>query len=47
MSDPIRRSLGLPAVSDLRVNDAPLQEPSSGVRNDSPVGKTLKKSVPV
>ena len=27
LSDPIRRSLGLPAVSDLRVNDAPLQEP--------------------
>ena len=27
LSDPVRRSLGLPAVTDLRVSDAPLQEP--------------------
>ena len=27
LSDPVRRGLGLPAVSDLRVGDAPLQEP--------------------
>ena len=27
LSGPVRRSLGLPAVTDLRVSDAPLQEP--------------------
>lgn len=27
LSDPVRRGLGLPAVTDLRVGDAPLQEP--------------------
>lgn len=29
MSYPVRRALGLPVVADLRVNDAPLQEPWS------------------